>query len=504
MAINTEPPLLEAIQLSKRYGPIRALTDVSLVVPRGHVVGLCGHNGAGKSTLVKSLVGLVRPDQGEIIVEGKPVHFRNPQDAQASGVALVDQELSLVPVLSVADNLFLGNIDQPLLRRRRQKHAAARALLERVGLAAIEPGAPVESLLMGERQLVEIARLLGRESKVLILDEPTASLSEAETKLVFEAIQAAAAQGRSVIYVSHRLDEVLAICNTVVVLRDGHAVASQGVDQLDRGSLIELMLGADGRELQPLEAERARGNPVSIRGLVVPGRVQGFELEATGGQIIGLAGQVGSGASDILRALGGLVPDAAGEVTMRAPLRLGSVRRAVRAGVVFVSNDRQREGLFLNQSTSLNLIATRLPSLSRLGVLRPHHAREVVRRLATLVGIDERRLHSQAGQLSGGNQQKVFIGRCLERGTTNMLLLDDPTRGVDVAGRAEIHRLVRHAAAGGALVVFASTELDEILELSDLIVTIFRGNVVSRVPRERARPASVLADMTHARTDASS
>lgn len=492
--------------MSKRYGAVRALRDVSLAVEPGSVVGLCGHNGAGKSTLVKALAGLVRPDEGEIRVDGRPVRLRDPQHAQAEGIALVAQELSVVGALTVAENLFLGNIGLPMVMGRRRKHALARTLLDRVGLAHIAPGTPVEDLRMGERQLVEIARLLGRDAQLLILDEPTASLSEVEARRVFAAIRSAAGEGRSVLYVSHRLDEVLDICGHVVILRDGALVATSAARDLDRDKLISLMLGEAGRErADPRASGVAKGAPVSIVGLRVPGRVSDFDLQAQGGQIVGLAGQLGSGVSEVLRACAGLIPDADGEV-MIGPLRLklGSPVRSLNAGFVYVSNDRQHEGLFLHQSIARNLTATRLAAISVMGVLSRRRAAAVVTRLAALVGIDRRRLRSAVADLSGGNQQKVLIGRCLERTGSEVLLLDDPTRGVDVGGRADIHRLMRHAAADGAFVLFASSEIDEVLELSDLIVTMARGGVVSRLSRGQADMALVLGDVTGTRREAAS
>jgi ABC-type sugar transport system ATPase subunit len=303
-----------------------------------------------------------------------------------------------------------------------------------------------------------------------------------------------------VIYVSHRLDEVLGICDEAVVLRDGVEVATEPVAALTRPRLIELMLGEEGKERSAPVREHVEGPTAAIRGLTVPGRVASFDLELPGGRIVGLAGQLGSGANEVLRAVAGLVPNASGEVALGGVrLRLGSPVRALAAGAVYVSNDRQREGLFLGQSASRNLTATRLGAISRLGILSRSAGGSIVRRLAEIVGFDQRRLRSPVAELSGGNQQKVLIGRCLERVGTKLLLLDDPSRGVDVRGRADIHRLVRHAAAAGTPVLFASTELDELLELSDVIVTMFRGEIVSTVDREHARASTVLAEMTHAR-----
>jgi ABC-type sugar transport system ATPase subunit len=492
-------PLIEVEKASKSYGAVQALQGVSFDVRPGDVHGLCGHNGAGKSTLVKILVGLERPSEGEVRIRGEVVHFHGTADAQRHRIGVVDQELSLVPQLSVAENVFLGNVDASFITSKTVLHARARPLLERVGLKHVSPSRPVEDLEIGERQLVEIARLLGRDVEIVILDEPTATLTDAEIERVFETIRAVASRGAGVVFVSHRLDEVLSLCDRVTVLRDGVNVGTRPVSELTKRDLVEMMLGKEGRELPSTHrapAERVGG--VRIRGLQVGDRVSGFDLDATRGTIVGLAGQIGSGASDILRAIAGLHPSAAGEVAIdgrRVPL--GSPRGAVRAGVQFLSNDRKSEGLFLDQSIEYNLVATRLSRLTTLGVLRRARMRREARSLAELVGVDVRRIAASVRALSGGNQQKVFVGRSLKRPRLGLLLLDDPTRGVDVGGRAEIHRLVRLAADAGAVVIFASSELDEILEVSDVVVTLFAGALVSKRPQREATAAQVLSEMTH-------
>jgi ABC-type sugar transport system ATPase subunit len=494
-----QQPLIEVDHASKSYGVVQALSGVSFDVRPGEVHGLCGHNGAGKSTLVKILAGLEHPSEGELRVRGSVVNFSGTADAQRHRIGVVDQELSLVPQLTVAENVFLGNVDAPFLTSKVLLHARARPLLARVGLSHVSPGRAVEDLEIGERQLVEIARLLGRDAEVVVLDEPTATLTDAEIARVFETIRAVVSKGAGVVFVSHRLDEVLSLCDRVTVLRDGVTVGTRPVSELTKRHLVEMMLGKEGKELPSAHTPPKESiGGVSIRGLNIGDRVSGFDFDAPRGTIVGLAGQLGSGASDILRAIGGLEPQAAGDVTIdgrRVPL--ASPRGAVRAGVHYLSNDRKGEGLFLDQSIEYNLVATRLAQLTSFGVLRRGRMRRQARALAELVGVDVRRLTTSARLLSGGNQQKVFVGRSLKRPRLDLLLLDDPTRGVDVGGRAEIHQLVKLAADAGATVVFTSSQLDEILELSDVVVALFGGKIVSQRPRREASATQVLSEMTH-------
>jgi ABC-type sugar transport system ATPase subunit len=501
--------LLEVVDLSKSYGPVRAVRGLSLDVRAGEVHAICGHNGAGKSTLVKALVGLTKPDEGVIRFDGEELSLRNPQDAQAKGIALVNQELSLVPELSVEDNIFLGGIDVPLLYRQKRLSEQARAVLDQLGLAELELGTPVSALSIGERQLVEIARLLVRDARLLILDEPTATLSKPEIERVFRATRDLVRQGRSVIFVSHRLDEVFELCDRVTVLRDGVRVGTHEIGAIDRRSLIEQMLGEmEGARAQAEHEHAVPGagaEAVRIEHLHVPGCVEDVSLTLESGIVTGLAGQVGSGASEVLRALGGLIPDAGGTVSVRGKrVVLNTPRRAVDAGVLYVPNDRQREGLFLGQSVERNLTVTRLRRVSRLGVLVRRRVQRAARELAAMIGVPPNRLGSPVGSLSGGNQQKALLGRALQLEGATLLALDEPTRGVDVGGRAEIHRLVRDAARAGTAVVFSSTELDEVLDLADVVVTLFHGRIVSVVPRAQASAAAILADMTtsHAQGEA--
>src|SRR4051794_7032257 len=404
---SVSPVILEVVDFSKSFGPVRAVRSLSLDVREGEVHAICGHNGAGKSTLVKALVGLVKPDEGVIRFEGEEISLRNPQDAQAHGIALVNQELSLVPELSVEDNIFLGGIDVPLLYRRRRLADKGRSVLGQLGLAHLQLGTPVENLSIGERQLVEIARLLVRNARLLILDEPTATLSKPEIERVFKATRELVAQGRSVIFVSHRLDEVFELCDRVTVLRDGMHVGTHEIHSIDRRSLIDHMLGEMEGAKTHVEHEHAvpgsgRG-AVDIDRLHVPGSVEELSLSLESGIITGLAGQVGSGTSTVLRALGGLVPNASGAITVCGRrVLLNTPRRAADAGVLYIPNDRQREGLFLGQSVERNLTVPRLRRSSRLGVLLRRRVQRVARELASMIGVSLDRLGSPAASLSGG------------------------------------------------------------------------------------------------------
>lgn len=496
-------PEISAEGLVRGFGGVPAVRDVSFTVGAGEIHALCGHNGAGKSTVVKMLSGQLAPDRGRIRIGGRPVELGSRPAAQRLGVALVDQELSLVPALTVQDNLLLGDIAAPLVNRPRAAAARCRQALSGVGLERLTPDQPLSSLSLGERQLVEIARALSQNARVVILDEPTATLGDMESEHVFAAIRRVAARGCAVLYVSHRLAEVLGLCDTVTVLRDGQRIATTPADELTVDDLIVQMLGEAPHRLGPV-ARAPEPRPAAafrVEHLRVPGRLEDFTLTAQAGRIYALAGQLGSGASDVLRALAGLHPQAAGTVRLRdraVPLR--SPVGAARAGVAFVSNDRKSEGLFLDKSIATNLLATRLPALSRAGILRARREHRAARSLAELAGLAGRRLSEPMSALSGGNQQKAFVGRCLGRDDVLVLLLDEPTRGVDIGGRAAIHRLLRAAADTGLVVLFASTDLEELLELGDVIVTMRECRMVARYDGG-TDGAVLMRDMTHG-TDA--
>jgi ABC-type sugar transport system ATPase subunit len=497
--------LLECVDIRKSYGATQALKGVNFTVRAGEVHGLCGQNGAGKSTLVKIVTGLIKPDSGKIKLAGNEVVLRSPSDAQANGIAVVDQELSVIPALTVAENIMLGSRENPFWQRKRATHERVQSMLDRLGLRDVSPESRVETLPIATRQLIEIARLLERNAKVLVLDEPTASLSRADSLVVFTALRELASHGHGIIYVSHRLDEILDLCTTITVIRDGSRVGYHRIADVDHGSLVRMIVGEDGTlalresEIPPVSLLGDVEDAAQVNNVSMPDRLNGISFSVRQGEVLALAGQVGSGSTEVLRALAGLEPTAETDVRVAgAAVRLGSPAEAMAVGLHFVSNDRKGEGLFLTRSVATNLIATRLPSLSRLGVVSIRRARETAAHLYRKVQVRGGKLNTDVAELSGGNQQKVFIGRCLDRQPCRLLLLDEPTRGVDVGGRAEIHKLIREACAGGASAIFASGDPSEVLTLADRVITLNAGQIVGAHPAGELTESQLLAEMTSA------
>lgn len=495
---RTSDQLVRVDGLVKSFGSTQAVRDASFRIAPGEIHALCGHNGAGKSTVVKMLSGQETPDHGTIHIGGQAVELRSRQIAQRRGVALVDQELSVVPALTVAENLMLGDARTRWINRGRASSRRFRSLLDSVGLDHVALGQPLSELGIGERQLVEIARALGQDARLLILDEPTATLSDVESEYVYASVRKVAAAGCAILFVSHRLGEVLELCDNVTVMRDGEVVVTAAAQALTIDSLIHHMLGEAPHRLDKRTgAELDGGVLLSVTGLTVPDRVEDFDLSLRAGQVYAVAGQLGSGASDVLRAIAGLVPAATAHIEVDGTtVRPGHPADAVKAGIAFVSNDRKSEGLFLDKPISWNLLATRLPAVTRLGIVSRRRWRASVAELVDLCGLDRRRVRDEVDSLSGGNQQKVFVGRCLGRDDVRVLLLDDPTRGVDVGGRAAIHVLLRDAADNGMAVLFSSTELEELLDLADVVVTMHKG-VAVRWHDGDTDGAVLLREITH-------
>src|ERR1041385_1236000 len=393
-------PILAVDGATKRFGPNEVLKHVSLALDAGEIRAICGENGAGKSTLVKIITGVHRADAGTVLVDGQPVEVRDPQHAQTLGIALVAQELSLAPALSVLDNVWLGNREVPLFHRRREFRERARAALERIGLGDLALETPVSQLSIGRRQLVELARMLTRNARVVILDEPTATLSDVEVERIFSALRALKAEGKTVVYITHRLGEVFQVCDSVTVLRNGELVGTRRIAEIDRAHLMEMMLGRSLGEMYPRWDSRPGEPMLVVEDLAVPPIVQDFKLVAQRGMVVCLAGQVGSGAIEVLRALAGLAHNVTGRVRVAGRLmRLRSVAAAQGANVQFISEDRAGEGVFLRLRVAENLVASRLRDHSRFGLLDRRGLRAAAAKLAAAVGVDRARLRSHADEL---------------------------------------------------------------------------------------------------------
>jgi len=490
--------ILAVDAITKRFGPNEVLKKVSISFAAEEIRAICGENGAGKSTLVKVLTGLHAPDAGTIRINGVPTEIAGPQQAQALGIALVAQELSLAPALSVLDNIWLGNRDVPLFHRRKRLREKARAALDQLGLSDLSLDAPIATLNIGRRQLVEIARMLTREARVLILDEPTATLSDVEIERIFHALRALRAAGKSIIYITHRLGEVFEICDSVSVLRNGELVGTERTNDIDRSSLMQMMLGRSLGEMYPSSRNESAGPMLTVEHLYVAPNVRDFNLIAERGTVTCIAGQVGSGAIEVLRALAGLTSRASGNVRVaNRRVKLRSVSLARSANMQFISEDRAGEGVFLRLNVGANLVATRLGDHTRLGILSRRALRATAAKLAVAVGVDRSRLRSPADELSGGNQQKLAFGRCIGATEASVLLMNEPTRGVDVGARAEIYRLIRQFCQNGYCVVMASSDIEEVLGMADTIVTMYRGRQVAAYRRGEVDMQRVLGDITH-------
>jgi ABC-type sugar transport system ATPase subunit len=487
-------PVVELRGVRKLFGATVAVAGIDLELRAGEVHAWVGENGAGKSTLARVLAGLHGDYAGEVRVAGEPVRLATPALAAACGVALVHQEPSLVAGLSVAENIYLGRAPRgrwPWLVDFAAMRRGASALLAELG-ASISVDARVGDLGPGERQLVEIARGLARESRVLILDEPTSSLSASEARELLARVRALRARGVALVYVSHRLEEVFAVSDRISVLRDGRLVGSGARAEWDESRLVRAMVG---RDLPPRAARsRASGEVLlEIEGL---GRGAAFEhvsFALRRGEVLGLAGLVGSGCSELLRALCGLAPAQRGSLRVRgASARIARPRAALALGIALVPADRLGDGLIPERSARENASLAAIRELSRGPCVDRARERDAVDAIARRVGLERVPLETQVRRLSGGNQQKVVLARALLC-KPRVLLLDEPTRGVDVAAKAEIHALIEALADSGCAVLLASGDLPELLALSDRILVMRAGRVTAALAREEASEERVVA-----------
>jgi ABC-type sugar transport system ATPase subunit len=485
-------PILRAEGVHKRYGGVHALRGASLVVYPGEVHALIGENGSGKSTLLRILSGQLQSDAGEILVGGEPASFRRASDALRRGIVAVTQETTLAPDLSIAENVFLGRrmvrrfglIDWRATRRRAER-ALARLELD------LDPATIVRRLRPDQQQLVEIARALSIDARVLILDEPTSSLTDDEVEALFAVVRRLRADGVATIFVSHRLNEVFAIADRLTILRDGHTVGAGEAASFDRARVIHLMVGRALEELEPVEGDAAESRPLlRVRGLSLAGAFADVSLDVVPGEIVGIAGLVGAGRSELLESLFGL-RRAEGEIELDGRrVAYATPRDAIRDGVAFVPADRKRQGLVLTMSVRANLM---MASTSRALRLRPPSGARELGSVATLIrDLDIRAPSADAAvaTLSGGNQQKVVLGKWLATGP-KLLMLDEPTRGVDVGAKAEIYRLLADAAHRGIAVLVSSSETPELQTLCDRILVMFRGKIVTSLGREEATEARI-------------
>ena len=474
--------LLEVRALSKSYPGAQALADVDFDLAAGQVHALVGENGAGKTTLAGIVSGVIRPDGGSMRLRGRPFAPAGKAQAERAGVRMVMQELNLIPTLTVAENIFIDSMPARggIIDYRRMNAEAARLMAE-VGLAGIEPTRQVGSLGVGQQQMVEIAAGLSRQCDVLILDEPTAALTEAETELLFARIRGLRAAGAGVIYISHRMEEIQRIADRITVLRDGRAVATAAAAETDLDQVIRWMVG---RELG-LAGPSARREPgevaMRVDGLCRGRSVRDVSFDLYRGEILGFAGLMGSGRTETMRAIFGADRREAGEVFLfgsEAPAPIRSPRDAVRQGIALLTEDRKTEGLLMGQCVRVNVTLNRLEDLaSRAGWIRRRAETDVAKRLADFLSVRCSSVEQSAAELSGGNQQKLVMARWVYR-DCDILIFDEPTRGIDVGAKFEIHQLLADLAQRGKAVIMVSSDLRELLGACDRIAVMSAGRLV--------------------------
>jgi rhamnose transport system ATP-binding protein len=486
--------LLELTGISKAFAGVHALKGVSFDLRAGEVHALVGENGAGKSTLIKVITGAHLPDKGRIEVDGRPVGELDPVRARELGIAAIYQQPALFPDLTVAENIAIGLEPDGIWRRVRwdRRRAHAKILLEKIA-ATIDPETEVRSLSMPEQQLVEIARALGAEARILIMDEPTASLSDKEVDRLFRVIGELKSHGVGIVYISHRLEELPAIANRVTALRDGVLVGTRRMEEVSRGDLIRMMVGRELSAVFPKTSVEPGELVLEVRHLSCRAAgVRDVSLSVRAGEIVGLAGLVGAGRTELARVLFGITPADTGEVRLRGqPVAIDSPPHAAALGIAYVPEDRRRHGVILDMTTAANATLATLHAISRFGFLNFRREREIAAGFVRQLGIKTPSLETRVGNLSGGNQQKVALARWLAAKPA-LLILDEPTQGVDVGAKAEIHRLMSELAGWGLAILMISSELPEILGMSDRIAVMHGGTIVGSFDRAGATQEAIL------------
>jgi ABC-type sugar transport system ATPase subunit len=492
--VTADRPLIEVRDAAKHFGGVTALAGVSIALAPGSVHGLVGENGAGKSTLAKVIGGVLEPDAGEVLVDGEPVRFRSPREALAAGIATIAQEIALVPARSVLENVFLGIeprhagvVDRRALRRR------FAALNERTGFG-LDPDARVGALRTAEQQKVEIVRAIARDARLILMDEPTAALTADESERLLGVIRTLAEGGTAVVLVSHHLDEVLAVCEQVTVMRDGQVVRTGAAANETAQSLVTAMVGRAVDTTYPDKRPAVADAPVVLeaRGLTRGRAVAGVSLQVRAGEIVGLAGLVGSGRSEVARLLAGADRADAGEIVLGGtPVRLHHPRDAARHGIAMVPESRKEEGLLMMRSIRENATLATLPRFSRAGVVERAKERRYAQGLFDRLDVRAPGTSTRVGALSGGNQQKVLFAKWLAI-EPRALLADEPTRGIDVAAKREIHGLIAELAASGIGVLLISSEIEEVLGLAHRVLVMREGRVVEELAGDEATEERVM------------
>jgi rhamnose transport system ATP-binding protein len=496
--------VLELADVAKSFGPVVALRSGSLVARAGSIHALVGENGAGKSTLVKIVAGVHRRDHGTFVLDGQAVDFGSTAESKAAGVAVIYQEPTLFPDLSVTENIFMG---RQILRSGRRidraaMHAEASRLFASLGVT-IDPRRPALGLSIADQQIIEIAKAISLDAMVLIMDEPTAALSGVEVERLFAVARRLRDEDRAIVFISHRFDEVFALCDTVTVMRDGSYVATRPVAETAVGEMVNLMVGREVSDLFPKQDTTIGDVVLTVEGLTTAGVFHDISFDVRQGEIVGLAGLVGAGRSEIARAVFGVDRYDAGTVTMHGvavPPR--SPQAAIKRGMAFIPEDRRRQGLVTDASVSANVAAVIRHNLTTAGLLTKARENKAAGPWAARLEVKTNALDMAARTMSGGNQQKVVIAKWLAA-QPDLLIIDEPTRGIDVGTKAEVHRLLSELAGQGMAVLMISSELPEVLGMADRVLVVCEGRLTADLAREDATPERVMHAATRSHEAAS-
>ena len=507
MVLDADPQTgavaLELTRVLKSFGPVVALRSGSLRLRSGSIHALIGENGAGKSTLVKIIAGLYRRDSGDFLLEGESVDFTSTAQSKAAGIAVIYQEPTLFPDLSVTENIFMGR--QPTGRlgridRKAMRDEAAR-IFQRLGVG-LDPDRITEGLSIADQQIIEIAKAISLDARVLIMDEPTAALSGVEVERLFAVARSLRDEGRALLFISHRFDEVFALCDTVTVMRDGAYVETTPLAETTVDDLVRQMVGRDVTELYPKLPSEVGEVVLSVEGLTRRGVFSDVSFDLRAGEIVGLAGLVGAGRSEVARAIFGVDSYESGSVILHgASLPKGNPQKATVRGIALVPEDRRRQGLVLDDGVSRNVTLAIRSKLAKWGLIWNGLENAAARVWASRLEVKTAALDAETGTLSGGNQQKVVIGKWLATEPT-VLIVDEPTRGIDVGTKSEVHRLLSELAQQGLAILMISSELPEVLGMADRVLVMREGRLTGQFTRAEATPEAVMFAATADAEDA--
>ncbi|WP_033125060.1 sugar ABC transporter ATP-binding protein [Eubacterium sp. ER2] len=484
---------IEMRGIDKSFGGNAVLKEAGFLLDHGEIHALMGENGAGKSTLMKILTGVYTKDAGQVIVDGQEVCYKNPQEAEKAGIVFIHQELNVLFDLTVEENMFLGKeihgrfgvCDKKAMR------AEVRKILDRLGVS-IDPQQRMSELSVGQQQMIEIAKALMVDAKVIIMDEPTAALTQSETEVLFQVVRSLKEKGVSIVYISHRMEEIFELCDRITVLRDGSYIDTKRIQDTDMNDVVKMMIGREIGERYPLR-EASIGEVVfKVEGLTCPGVFKDVSFEVHAGEVLGVSGLMGAGRTEIMQAIFGNMPHVTGKLFLNGEeIHNHNPGQAMKNGIGFITEDRKTEGLMLEESIRKNISLANLGRISRRGVLRKKEERELVQK-----GIEELHIkcfgpEHECGRLSGGNQQKVVFAKWIYT-DPKVLILDEPTRGVDIGAKKEIYNIINDLAAKGVAIIMVSTELPEVLGMADRIMVVREGLVRGILSKEEADQENIM------------